>query len=234
MARRLWHVSSSLNRDSIAEHGLDSRRMGLTGGIASGPRSRPPHRPELEAVFLCESLDDVEFFVGFGQHRHVDVWEVDGRDLAIEPGPDGWVMCRTAIGPGRVRLLHADRAPEARPLSTAALCFTSERLTVDEMSALAGIDPDEAGRQEGAAFEDLGPEATYSWWLIEGSDRYAPVGSQLDELVARIGAAEPGLRRLAAEADDGRFVARQDDRDAALPPETRVLLERVGVVIGYP
>jgi hypothetical protein len=207
--------------------------MGVTGGIASGPGSGPPHRPEVEAVFLCESLDDVEFFVGFGQHRHVDVWEVDGRGLAIEAGPDGWVMCRTPIGPGCVRLLHADRTPEARPLSTATLCFTSTRLTIEEMSALAGIGPDEAGRQEGAAFEDLDPEATYSWWLIEGSDRYAPVESQVDELVARIAAAEPGLRRLAAESDDGRFIARQNDRDATLSLETRALLERVGVVIGY-
>jgi hypothetical protein len=59
------------------------------------------------------------------------------------------------------------------------------------------------------------------------------VESQVDELVARIAAAEPGLRRLAAESDDGRFIARQDDRDATLSLETRALLERVGVVIGY-
>jgi hypothetical protein len=231
---RLWHVSSSLNRASIAEHGLDWGRMRVTGGIASGPGAGPPYQPELDAVFLCESLDDVEFFVGFGQHAHVDVWEVEGRGLDIQPGPDGWVMCRTAIGPARVRLLHADRTPEGRPLSTATLSFTSTRLSVDGMSALAGIDPDEAGQQDGEALEDLDPEAADFWWLIKGSDRYAPVVSQVEELMARIGAAETGLRRLAADADDGRFIARQDDRDAALSSETRALLERIGVAIGYP
>jgi hypothetical protein len=118
--RRLWHVSVSLNRASIAEHGLDWRRMTITTGIASGQLEGRSYRPELEAVFLCESLDDVEFFVGFGRHPLVDVWEVDAPGLPIEPGPDGWVMSRSAIAPGHIRLLHADRTPEPRPLSTAA------------------------------------------------------------------------------------------------------------------
>ncbi len=48
-----WHVTSSVNRASILEHGLDWRRMGATGGIATGVVFRGP---EMDAVFLCESL----------------------------------------------------------------------------------------------------------------------------------------------------------------------------------
>ena len=71
--------------------------MGVTGGIAAGLGRGGPYRPELEVVFLCETLDDVEFFVGFGQHPLVDVWAVDVTGLPIEPGPDGWVLCREPI-----------------------------------------------------------------------------------------------------------------------------------------
>jgi hypothetical protein len=72
--------------------------------IGSGPR--PPSAPELDAVFLCESLDDVEFFVGFGQHPLVDVREVDGAGLTVVPTPEGWVMRRALLG--RIRVAMAE------------------------------------------------------------------------------------------------------------------------------
>jgi len=232
MPRRYWHVSSSLNRDSITEHGLDWNRMTITTGIASAPVPGRSFGPELDAVFLCESLDDVEFFVGFGQHALVDVWEVDGRGVAIAPGPDGWVMCRAAIGPERMRLLHAGRTPEQRPLCTVALGFRSTRLTVAEMTALAGLEPDDAGHEDGGDVDDVEPIEPFSWWVIQGSDRYAPVGPQIDQVVARIRACEAGLTRLADEADEGAFTARSQMRvDAALSRETRALLDRVGVTV---
>ncbi len=114
--RRLWHVSSSLNRESIAEHGLDWRRMTITTGVAASPGFSGPYAPELEAVFLCQWPHDVDFFVGFGQHPLVDVWEVDTAGLALEPGPEGWLVCRQAVGPERVRLVHADVTPGQRDL----------------------------------------------------------------------------------------------------------------------
>jgi hypothetical protein len=230
--RRYWHVSPSLNRDSITEHGLDWTGMTITTGIASGPVPGRSFAPELDAVFLCESLDEVEFFVGFGQHALVDVWEVDGRDLAIVPAPDGWVMCRASIGPERLQLLHAGRTPEQRSLCTVVLGFRSTRLTIAEMTALAGLRPDDAGHEDGDELDDLEPVEPFWWWVIEGSDRYAPVEPQIDEVVMRIRAAEAGLTRLANEADEGEFTARSQDRgNAALSPETRALLNRVGVTI---
>ena len=63
-----WHVTSAVEpAPSIDEHGLDWSRMGATGGV----RSRWLHRtgtafygPEMPAVFLCGTWDDVELFRG--------------------------------------------------------------------------------------------------------------------------------------------------------------------------
>ncbi len=95
--------------------------MGRVSGIASPP-SRPPghvYQPELPVVFLCGSLDEVEFFAGFGTHPLVDVWEVDVRGLALEDAPDGWLLCRQPIPRERTRLLQRDVEPPERDVATA-------------------------------------------------------------------------------------------------------------------
>lgn len=102
LRRRAWHVSPSVNRDSIREHGLDWRRMATTG-IALPPEAEHEPKPEADGVFLCEALSDVELFVGFGSHPAVDVWEVDVTGLEIEDGPDGWLLCRTGCRSGHTR-----------------------------------------------------------------------------------------------------------------------------------
>jgi hypothetical protein len=80
-------VSSSLNRSSITAHGLDSRRMAATRGIAAGSGRGGPYRPELEAVFLCETLDMVG---ARGSDRYATlagrVAEVVDRVAAAEAG----------------------------------------------------------------------------------------------------------------------------------------------------
>lgn len=107
-----WHVTSSLNRASIEEHGLDWRRMGATGGIATGAIVRGP---ELDGVFLCEGESDVDFFIEFSTHPTFDVWEADVTGLRLEPGPDGWIVCRAPIPPDRLRLVRADVSASAPP-----------------------------------------------------------------------------------------------------------------------
>ena len=109
-----WHVTSAVNRASILEHGLDWRWMGATGGVASGVVFRGP---EMDAVFLCESLFAAEFFVGFGTHPSVDVWEVDVTDLVLEPGPDGWLIHRQPIPPHRLQLAQKDVPAPPPPAS---------------------------------------------------------------------------------------------------------------------
>ena len=110
-----WHVSPSVNRQSIERYGLDWRRM-TTTGIALPPGEDPARsnrvRPELEAVFLSEAPEMAEFFVRFGIHPAVDVWKVDATGLVVEDAPDGWHLCRSPIGPSRVTLVHRDRRPQ--------------------------------------------------------------------------------------------------------------------------
>jgi hypothetical protein len=223
-------VSSSRNRASIAGHGLDWRRMTITTGVALRPvRGRPPE-PELDAVFLCDSLDDVEFFVGFGQHPLVDVWEVDVTGLAVDPAPDGWRMSRAPIAPDRVRLVQADRTPEPRELCSVWLSFVTTGASVEAMSALAGLAPDRAGEDDG---DDLGrePGVRYAWWVLEGSDRYAPLPGQAGELLGRIAAAESGLARLAAACAEVCFGARAASGSWGLDGGSAALLERVGATV---
>ena len=73
-------------------------------GIANGW----PGVPEPEGVFLSHGDDRAEalFFVRMGGGRLIDVWEVNVTDLALEPGPDGWLLCRTPIEPSRLSLVE--------------------------------------------------------------------------------------------------------------------------------
>ena len=78
-----FHVSSSLNRDSIAEHGLDWRLMGAAPGIAGSPVA------EQEGAFLTDSEFGAEFFLRMNNTGGpVDLWAVDGvarGDLEVSP-----------------------------------------------------------------------------------------------------------------------------------------------------
>ncbi len=72
---RTFHVSSSLNRASISEHGLDSERMGAAPGIAGS------HAAEVAGVFLCEDEGEADWFVRMNNTGGtVDVWAVDDVD----------------------------------------------------------------------------------------------------------------------------------------------------------
>lgn len=70
----MFHATAEDNRQSILRDGLDWRQMGTAPGIAGSPD------PELPAVFLCESLDEIEFFTRMSR-RPADVWavRVDGE-----------------------------------------------------------------------------------------------------------------------------------------------------------
>ena len=103
-----WHVSPSVNRDSIQQHGLDWRRMGATGGIANEP-NMPAPSPEVECVWLCVSLDDARWFRDLTSHTAVDVWEVDVSGLPVEYPDDSWPFVRVPISRARVRLVGEHR-----------------------------------------------------------------------------------------------------------------------------
>jgi hypothetical protein len=94
----MFHVTATLNRQSILRHGLDWRQMGAPGIAGS-------REPELPAVFLCESRDDAGFFTGMSR-LPADLWAVRIDGLWVETGPDGWMILPEPVPPERLRLLQ--------------------------------------------------------------------------------------------------------------------------------
>ena len=95
----LAHATATVNRDSIAEWGLDWTRMGAAQGIAGS------YKPELDAVFL-DHIEGIEFFTHMSR-QPCDVWEVDVTGLWIEKHED-WLIHRSPIALGRLRLVAQD------------------------------------------------------------------------------------------------------------------------------
>ena len=100
---RYFHVSSSLNRESIREHGLDWARMGAAWGIAGS------REPEVEGTFLCREYD-VDWFTSMNNTGgDVDVWAVDGVDSeSFLESPNGYFYVPGAIPPDRLTLMTTD------------------------------------------------------------------------------------------------------------------------------
>jgi hypothetical protein len=97
----MFHVSAVGNRGSIERHGLDWRRMADTPGIAGSAL------PELEAIFLCGTLAETQFFTEMSRSPS-DVWAVDVRGMWLENGPSGWVIVNHPVPPESVRLVSQD------------------------------------------------------------------------------------------------------------------------------
>jgi hypothetical protein len=90
---RLFHVTSSLNRESIQAHGLDWRRMGAARGIAGSSA------PEQAGCFLCLNEFEMEWFVKTINTTGgpVDVWAVDGVDEKdLVESPEGALLLAQA------------------------------------------------------------------------------------------------------------------------------------------
>ncbi len=80
-AGEMLHVTATSNRESIEQHGLDWRRMAASRGVA-GSRV-----PELGAIFLCESREDVTSLLAWPGRR-----QMFGRSGSTV---SGWKMART-------------------------------------------------------------------------------------------------------------------------------------------
>lgn len=109
-----FHVTFSVNRQSIERHGLDWTRMSAASGIA-GSRS-----PEQAGCFLCGSVHEVEWFIRMGSTRGpVDVWEVEGIDESmLVESPERHHYIPSAIPPDRLRLVRRDvQVPWTQPIS---------------------------------------------------------------------------------------------------------------------
>ena len=103
-AVRTYHVTSSLNRASIAEHGLDWERMGAACGIAGSPT------PEVAGVYLCRDEAEAGWFVRMNNTGGpIDVWIVEGiePESLIDNG-SGYGYLRDRIPASSLTLLRSN------------------------------------------------------------------------------------------------------------------------------
>jgi hypothetical protein len=98
----MFHVTASVNRDSVLVSGLDWRLMS-TPGISGNSE------PEAEAIFVCQTLRDAEFFVGMARVP-TDVWTVRVDGLWIENGPAGWHLIAEPVPRERLALVRRNIA----------------------------------------------------------------------------------------------------------------------------
>jgi hypothetical protein len=106
---RMFHVSSSRNRESISVNGLDWTRMGASRGIAGSDR------PEQDGCFVCrEELADL--FVRMNNTGGpVDVWAVDDVDEDdLVESPEGFCYLPFKIAANRLTLVREEIPPEGR------------------------------------------------------------------------------------------------------------------------
>jgi hypothetical protein len=103
-------VTSVANRLSIAEHGLDWRRMGAAPGIAGS------RRPEQEGCFLAPDEWTASYFVEMNNtDGPVDVWGVDlPAEAELTESPEGYGYFPGVIPPERLQLLRKDIPPLLR------------------------------------------------------------------------------------------------------------------------
>ena len=103
-AVRTFHVTSSRNRASITEHGLDWEHMGISCGIAGSPI------PETTGIYLCRDEGEVDWFVRMNNTGGpVDVWAVKGIDPeSLTDNGSGFVYVPEKIPAARLMLIRRD------------------------------------------------------------------------------------------------------------------------------
>lgn len=112
---RLFHVSSSQNRASITEHGLDWTRMGAARGIAGSGQ------PEVEGVFVCLDQSTVDFIVRINNTGGtVDVWAIDNAEEGeLVDTPNGFGFLPRRVPPQDLELVQPGLPPAPAPHATA-------------------------------------------------------------------------------------------------------------------
>src|SRR5262245_30906182 len=122
---RHFHVTSSRNRASIAEHGLDWTRMGAARGIAGS------HAPEQEGCFLCPNDHELEWFLAMNNSGGpVDVWAVEGIDPSeLRVSAEGYAYVPRPIAPADLELVRQD-VPAPPPPARADPSPTADRETL--------------------------------------------------------------------------------------------------------
>ena len=107
----MFHASRSVNRASIARHGLDWRRM-------TGPGIAGSDVPKWPGVYLCSDRPGARWFAGMHGPGPADIWRVrvnglwlEGDPLASGGGDDAWMISPEPIPADRVTLCERDVEP---------------------------------------------------------------------------------------------------------------------------
>jgi hypothetical protein len=102
----MYHVTASVNRESISKYGLDWARMADARGFTDR------RTPEVPAIFLF-SEDELSYFT-----RNIlvpsDLWAVRIEGLDLDVGPNDSFISREPIAKDRVRLAQTDLEPDPR------------------------------------------------------------------------------------------------------------------------
>ncbi len=102
----MFHISASVNRESILLQGLDWRRMGEAPGLFGN------REPELPVIWVCE--EDRLWLVGSDAPFQVDVWAVNCEGLTIHVDEGSQLCYLTDPVPGdRLRLVRRAVWPSA-------------------------------------------------------------------------------------------------------------------------
>jgi hypothetical protein len=106
---RMFHMSSTRNRESIRQFGLDWTRMGAAPGIAGSSR------PEVAGCFLMAE-EEIDWFLTINNTGGpVDVWRVDGIDEGrMVENPNGYWYLPERVAPSMLALVMTD-LPSRRP-----------------------------------------------------------------------------------------------------------------------
>ena len=135
----MWHVSSSRNRASIEQFGLDWTRMGAARGIAGSTR------PENDGIFLGVDRHEADYFVRMNNTGGpVDVWEVRGVDPddLLDNG-SGYGYLPAVIDRDRLTLVRTDVAPvEPEPDDESTSDAYASALTITFDDGTTPTDPD--------------------------------------------------------------------------------------------
>lgn len=129
----LFHVTSSRNRRSIDEHGLDWTWMGQAPGIAGS------REPEVDGIFVCRDQGEVQFFLAMNNTGGpVDVWAIDGlSEEDLIEAPEGFMYLPASISRRRLTLVHHDQESRAaEPAFGSSACASTLTITLDDGTVL--------------------------------------------------------------------------------------------------
>jgi hypothetical protein len=218
---RFFHVTSSLNRESVRQYGLDWTRMALAPGIAGSPG------PEQAGCFLCRDEAEVDWFLGFAETGTLDVWAVDGVEASeLVESPEGYLFVPRRVPPEQLELIRHDVPPRHRGTAPGDQAVASEMAPTP--LSVRGVDP----RDQRWGI-DHPRYRVYFWSSDSACDEYELSGGDVHEVIAWAEERSRGGGHYVLYAvvpdDDGVGLIRLAGTDPTEPLDDEVLISAEAV-----